>query len=348
MKKVEFLVVGQGLAGTMLAFEMLKKSLSFHIVSSPEKRKASLVAAGMVNPLVFKRLTKSWLADKLVPVMKERYQNLENVLGERLFFEKDILKPLSAQEKQLWQERKFLPEFSSFIREITNEAPVENISDAAGFGIVTHSGYLNLVKFLKLSEDYFRSESLLTEIDFLFQKFEPQCSNFEVGGIVAEKIVFCEGAHLRQNPFFDFVKLKPVKGEVLQIFAPELSEKYILNKGVFVLPVGHHRFKVGSTYEWQDLTEKPTKEGKKSIAERLDNLVSVNYSIENHWAGIRPAIADRRPVLGEHPNYSKLFIFNGLGTKGVMLAPFFAKEMVRYLCSENYQLSEEVQVTRFV
>ncbi len=347
MKPVDFLIVGQGLAGTTLAFEMLKQGLSFHIISSPEKSKASLVAAGMVNPLVFKRLTKSWMVEDLLPVMKETYQKLENILSEQLFFEKDILKPLSEQEKQLWIERKANPEFSKYIKKIFDVSPAKSIVKSEGYGLVTQSGYLNMVRFLTLAQDYFYSKSLLTNANFLFQNIHNKRRFFEVGEIKARKIIVCEGSHLRRNSFFSFIKLNPVKGEVLQIFAPELPEEYILNRGVFVLPVGDHRFKVGSTYEWEDLSVFPTEKGRKSIIDRLERLIDVDYIIENHWAGIRPAISDRRPVLGNHPELERLLIFNGLGTKGVMLAPYFAREMLKFCANPGYHLNREVQVNRF-
>ena len=115
-----------------------------------------------------------------------------------------------------------------------------------------------------------------------------------------------------------------------------------------MLPVGEQFFKVGSTYEWEDLSEQTTQKGKESIIERLENLITTDYSIENHWAGIRPTITDRRPVLGVHPKYPNVFVFNGLGTKGVMLAPYFAKEMCLFLMNGDNGLLSEINVNRFV
>lgn len=348
MKKVEFLIIGQGLAGTMLAFEMLKASISFKIVSSPRKSKTSLVAAGMVNPLVFKRLTKSWMVDDLLPVMKSTYHELEELLKEQFYFEKKILKPLSEQEMELWVERKKNPDFSKYIGNVLTKSPLDEVMPSAGYGFVKSAGYLHLSRFLESAELFFREKALIIDADFNPEDKQLTSPKVEIEGIEAEKLVFCEGYHLMNNPLFQFVKLNPVKGEVLQIYAPSLSEDYILNKKCFVLPVGNHRFKVGSTYEWKDLNEKTTEDGKTSIVERLDNLISADYKIENHWAGVRPAVIDRRPVLGVHPEYKNIFVFNGLGTKGVMLVPWFAKEMLRFVSGVNQGLPEEVDVQRFM
>lgn len=347
MKRVDFLIIGQGLAGTMLAFEMLKAGISFKIVSSPNKSKASIVAAGMVNSLVFKRLTKSWMVDDLLPVMKSTYQELEVLLNTQFYFEKKILKPLSEQEKELWIERKMNPEFTNYIADILDESPIEDLLSSAGYGLVQSAGYLKLSYFLEAAEIFFRERELIIDADFIPEELLNN-TQIEIDGFSAGKIIFCEGYHLTQNSLFQFVKLNPVKGEVIQIYAPNLSEEYILNKKCFVLPLGNHRFKVGSTYDWKDLSEKTTEAGKASIVERLENLISVDYKIESHWAGVRPTVIDRRPVLGVHPEHKNIFVFNGLGTKGVMLAPYFVKEMLAFLGSAKHQLNKEIDVSRFL
>ncbi len=347
MKKVEFFIIGNGLAGTMLAFEMWKNNIDFRIISAPGKSRASEVAAGMINPLVFKRLTKSWLVDDLLPVAKKTYHNLENLLNERFYFEKKILKPLSAQEKELWLERKQNPEFSSYIFSVDDYSPVKNVIPAAGFGQVHSSGYVALSSFLNLADNFFRTKNLIIDATFNVQQMKPETDFFEAEGVKASKVIFCEGAHIRNNPLFRWVKMVPVKGEVLMIHAPSLSGELILNKKVFVLPVGNQRFKVGSTYDWNDLSDKTTESGKLLIIERLENVITCDYTIENQWAGIRPATADRRPVLGVHPLYRNLFVFNGLGTKGVMLAPYFTEEMLSLVMQNNFEVHTEVKVERF-
>lgn len=346
--KVEFVIVGQGLAGTLLAFEMLRNNIDFRILSSPVKSKASLVAAGMVNPLVFKRLTQSWMVGDLLPVMRTTYSELENLLGERFYFEKDILKPLSEDEKLLWQKKQINPDIAKYIVSIDAVSNVMHISKAAGYGRVSGSGYLNMNTFLNLSDKYFRKKNLVIDSTFNFNQLNPADNSYKIENVTADKIVFCEGHHVGGNSFFPYIKMSPTKGEILLIHAPYLSEEFILNKKVFVLPVGNQRFKVGSTYDWKDLSETITENGKASIVERLDNLISVDYIIEEHYAGIRPTVSDRRPILGIHPEHKNISIFNGLGTKGVMLAPYFVKEMIRVLTTDNYFPLKEVRLDRFL
>lgn len=51
--------------------------------------------------------------------------------------------------------------------------------------------------------------------------------------------------------------------------------------------------------------------------------MKIPYNVVEHKAGVRPSVSDRRPVLGPCKDYEQLVVFNGLGTKGVSLAPFF-------------------------
>ncbi|NJK93646.1 MAG: FAD-dependent oxidoreductase [Bacteroidales bacterium] len=119
----------------------------------------------------------------------------------------------------------------------------------------------------------------------------------------------------------------PAKGEILTIHSKELKSDKILMKEIFVLPLGNHNFKVGSTYDWDKLDENPSEEGRKELVSKLDNLLDCSYTITGHCAGIRPAVKDRKPVMGLHPNYKIIGIFNGLGTKGATLAPYFAHQL---------------------
>ncbi|QIA08025.1 NAD(P)/FAD-dependent oxidoreductase [Draconibacterium halophilum] len=345
MKQKEVLIVGQGLAGTVLAFELHFAGVDVCIVNNPQKSAASRVAAGMVNPLVFKRMTKSWMVDELLPVMKKRYRELQELLGERFYFDLPMIKPLSEQETELWQERKADKRFAPFIEIVDESCPIDYLQESHTYGIVKGSGYLNTGRFLDRARHFFQQNKMLIEADFPVDGKGFEDRIFQ--DVEFDKIVFCEGHHLKTHPLFDFIRLQPAKGEVLQIYAPDLSENYIINRRVFVLPIGNHRFKVGSTYEWEDLTDTPTEKGKTSIVERLKDLIHVNYTIEEHWAGVRPTVADRRPVLGKHPQLEHTYVFNGLGTKGVMLVPYFASEMKQLILDNNYRVSDEVNLKRF-
>ncbi|WP_461642889.1 NAD(P)/FAD-dependent oxidoreductase [Labilibaculum euxinus] len=344
----KFLIVGQGIAGSLLAYDMYRAGLNFTIVASPDERAASNVAAGMYNPIVFKRLTKSWMVDDVLPVMTKIYQDLENDLGCRFLFPMDIMKPLADNEKKMWEERMEDASFSDYIVGMESNSIGKGFKDFDFYGQVTNSGYLLLDKLLKKLRKFFKSKGLLVEANFKYKDIGFIDGGITWHGISAETIVFCEGHHAAENPYFKGVGFNPTKGELLEIECEGLSEDYIFNKNLFVMPLGKNRFKIGATYDWKNRNEELTLEARKDLLGRLDNLISLPYTVVNHWAGIRPTVIDRRPVLGTHPFHKHVAIFNGLGTKGVMLAPYFAREMVRFLSVNDYPLAKEVDIRRFL
>jgi len=160
-------------------------------------------------------------------------------------------------------------------------------------------------------------------------------------------VIFCEGYRVLDNPFFKQLPFTHAKGEILTIYAKKLKLDKILSKGIFILPIGNHFFKVGSTYNWNDLDEKPTEHGKNEIVDKLEKIIGTSFEIISHRAGIRPTVIDRRPILGFHPVFANLGILNGLGTKGVSLAPFFANHFVEFL-EDGKPLLPEVDINRFM
>ena len=65
-----------------------------------------------------------------------------------------------------------------------------------------------------------------------------------------------------------------------------------------------------------------------------------------HEAGVRPSSNDRRPILGAHPQQKNIYIFNGLGAKGVMLAPYFAQQLGANITAGK-AIDKEASVERY-
>ena len=126
----------------------------------------------------------------------------------------------------------------------------------------------------------------------------------------------------------------------------DISSEEIINRGIFIIPIGVNRFRIGSTYDNNDLSWNTTESGRKKLEEQMSRLVKVPFRVLNHYAGVRPASADRRPILGEHPVHETICIFNGLGTKGVSLAPYYAGQLTNHLKGSS-ELEKEVNINRY-
>jgi glycine/D-amino acid oxidase-like deaminating enzyme len=121
----------------------------------------------------------------------------------------------------------------------------------------------------------------------------------------------------------------------------------IISRGVYVVPTPTAgEFIVGSTYQHEPFPPAISEEGKAQLLERLARLVNLPAEpVHQDW-GIRPTVTDRRPLLGSHPRAANVIIFNGLGTKGVSLAPYFASRLADWV-DGIAALPDEVNISRF-
>ncbi|MDO9000129.1 MAG: FAD-dependent oxidoreductase [Bacteroidota bacterium] len=345
---IEFIIVGRGLAASVIAHALHQENISFKIIGNESLSNCSKVAAGIWNPIVFKRLTKSWLADEIIPYLNQFYSQVEKKVNKKLITQRALIKPFTEeQEKKLWQKKASL-ELSDFLDDTIYNADSTNLNNCKiinQYGIVKQSGNLDVNEFLKSTNSIF-TESVIDEV-FDYNELKINSDFVSYKNIKTKNIIFCEGYLVKNNPHFNWIKLKPAKGEVLTLVSSDLKLKnQILNRNGFLMDLDNDTFKLGATYEWDDLSEEPTQKGLVELQTKLQQLISCEYTIQSHQAGVRPSSSDRRPIIGPHPAHKNLFIFNGLGTKGVMLAPYFAKKFVNFYLKKE-TLHNDVMVNRF-
>lgn len=343
----DFIIVGRGLAASCLMHAFHKHNISFKVLADPDLSLSSRVAAGIWNPVVFKRLTRSWMAEKFVPSLLKFYGDCEKLLDCKLITQRAIIKPFTEdQEKKLWMKKSEL-ELEGFLDSVICE-PGEGLRQFKipnSYGKVMQSGNLDVNRFLEASAGFFKEQIIHTR--FKHEDLIVTKDFVEYHGDKAKNIIFCEGYLLNQNPYFNWIKLKPAKGETLTIEAEikGLGER-IFNRNGFLMNISGSHYKLGATYEWDDLSDKPTEAGKIELLSKLKQMTDLPFSVIKHEAGIRPSSSDRRPLIGPHPKHKNVHVFNGLGTKGVMLAPYLSENFVNFFL-EKEALLPEVHIKRF-
>lgn len=190
------------------------------------------------------------------------------------------------------------------------------------------AGWVDVVTLLRVSRAYFASKGLLVESEY-----------------TGSQAIFCEGFHGQQNPLWTCLPFLPAKGELMEIASNEPSEQFILNKNGFVLPLGSQHFKVGATYGWKEFTNETTPEALEELTKKLVLMGCTQFELVVQKTGIRPATQDRRPFIGFHPN-KQSGIFNGFGSKGVSLAPYFAKQWTSEILGKT-SVHSEASIRRF-
>ena len=345
----DYLIIGQGLAGTHVAWQALQEGQTPLIVDEPRKGAASGAAGGLVNPVTGRRLTKSWRAAEVIPFAKETYQAQEALLARKFYYPSAIVRLFKdAAQRRQWEEKRMpSPDYAQYRQsEKAPEEVSEAYHDEEGGVVLGPGGYLMPYPFLQAFRKWFVQKGLLTEAPFRYGDLKLYSSHVEWRGLQAKFLISCEGWRVADNPFFGNLPLKPVKGQVLTVDAPKLPGEYVVNKGLWVIPVNANQFRIGATYEPGMEAIEPSEEAYQKLVHQIDQLLKVPYKVVERQFGIRPAMKDGMPVVGWHKGYPRIGILNGLGSKGVMQAPYLARQLLTQPAEEG--ILNEMNVNRYL
>ena len=340
MKKVKYVVVGQGLAGTAISMRLRKKGISHLVIDDAEYSLSSKVAAGLINPIVLKRLSLVADAGVFLPAADVFYKEFETLTGVKTHFNvplKHIFNDIA--EVNHWQEKMGDARFYDHLGEPEVSAN-ENIKAPFGVAPVKTASWLNTRLYLDSYAKFLESEGLLvkTQLSDLNQ------DSINALGVEYEELILCVGFKMPKSTPELKDLFRPTKGEVLTIYSEELPQDYIVHKKIFILPYGEHMYKVGSTYNWNELDHRPSAQAKEELLEALENMFGANYEVVEHEAGVRPNTKDRKPLMG---TFKGMHIFNGLGSRGALMAPYLSQVMVNYLL-EQKPIPQKWDLKRFI
>lgn len=346
MKQVDYIVVGIGIAGISFC-EQLKANNKTFVVFDNASQQSSTVAGGLYNPVVLKRFTSVWKSQEQLDLALPMYAGIEKELHVKLDYKTPVYRKFASLEEQNdWFAASDKLLLSNFLSTdiIKNN---NNFIDAPfGFGKVLKTGRIDVKTMIEAYKADLRKKELLHENPFNYNALELSSKHVSYTSIKATNIVFAEGYGVKQNPYFKDLPLVPAKGELLIIHAPELKIDYVLKAGVFLIPLGDDTYIVGATYEWKDLSHDVTDSAKEQLLVKLKKLINCSFKVADQVTGIRPTVKDRRPLVGCHNTYSNLFVLNGLGTRGVMIGPYVAKQLYDFVENKT-PLEKEIDIKRF-
>lgn len=344
--KFDIIISGQGLAGSVLAYTLIKRNFSVLVINNEHYKSATSVAAGLFNPVTGKKMSLTWKAKILFPFLLNFYRQAETDTGRHFLIERPVFRPFPTEhEKNIWIEGSG-NEAQEFVDVLPPGKFSDLISDEFG-GIQTkYSGNLLSRDFLSAIQSWLEARSAYLNGSIDPAEINPDADFIRWGDITAKKIIFCEGYHGKNNPWFRWLPFAPVKGEIADIEAKGLNPDVILNKHMFIVPSSSSSARIGATYCWDFDDEEPREEGKRELEDKLGKFLKKSFTITDIKAGVRPSSADRKPFVGLHPVYQTIGIFNGLGTKGISLAPYFAAQYADFLEGKG-KIDEEVNISRF-
>lgn len=344
--KVDFIVIGNGLAGISFS-EQLRVHKKTFVVFDNASQQSSTVAGGLYNPVVLKRFTPVWKSKEQLQRALDMYTALESKFNIKIDYKIPVLRKfVSSEEQNDWfsaSDKSMLSEFLS-----TNLVKNHNASIDAPFGLgeVLQTGRIDVFTLIETYKSYLLKERGFFETEFLYDELKILKDGFQYFDIKSKYIVFTEGYGIKKNKFFKDLPIVGTKGELLTIHAPDLKLDYVLKSAVFIIPLGNDLYKIGATYNWSDKNNNVTQEAKEELLSRLNGLIKCSYKVVDQVAGIRPTVKDRRPIVGQHARHKNMFILNGLGTRGVMMGPYVAKQLFD-LIENGIPIDAEIDLKRF-
>ncbi|WP_296149885.1 FAD-dependent oxidoreductase [uncultured Flavobacterium sp.] len=343
---IDYLIVGSGLAGIAFAETALENKKSI-LVFDNNSQQSSKVAGGLYNPVILKRFSEVWEAQEQISLLNSFYSKLEKKLDAKFDFKIPIYRKLfSVEEQNNWFIATDKIGLAPFLSSKLVAKKYDGIDSPFNYGEVLQTGYVDTEKLLTNYHQFLENENLLLREEFDYSLLEINSDFVQYKNIKAKNIIFAEGFGMMANPYFSKLPLDGTKGELLIIKVANLNLDVVIKTSVFILPLENDLYKVGATYNWKDKTNLPTEEGRQELLENLKEILNCDFEIIEHLAGVRPTVKDRRPMIGTHPNHKRIHLLNGLGTRGVMLAPAMAKALFENLEFEK-PLDKTIDIKRF-
>lgn len=341
MKHVDYILVGGGISGAVLSYTLMKYGASVQLFDMPKENKSSKVAAGLWNPVVLKRLKKVWKADEMMEELAEVYPAIEAWTGDQFFDPVPIRRVFhNAGEQNDWMGLSSSPAFSPYLNDQIQPLP-QGIIGGFESGMMKQTGRLQVVKFMESVHRKLQETGNFSAEKFLWSDLERDVEGVSYKNLRAHAVISCEGTQLalgesglQQGGF------APVKGEVLHVKLDKDLGNECIHQGHFMLGEGEQRATVGATYAWDGFHDGPTAQKREELEEHVNKVYDGAFRVEDHLSGVRPATKDRRPMVGPHGELDHTYVFGGMGSRAVLMAPFLARVLAEHFMWDGPLLEE--------
>jgi glycine/D-amino acid oxidase-like deaminating enzyme len=346
-RHTRFLIVGQGLCGSWLSWYLRQAGADFLVMDDNRNSTASKMASGIINPVTGRRFVTTWMAETLLPFCTEAYAQAGEFFQQAFITECPVLDFFPTAQMRVAFASRTTEADNEFLRLGEEDARWrQHVNFELGYGSINPVYQVMVNEFLTAQRQLLLHEDKLVEDIFDPAALEIKPNGILYKGITAEKIIFCNGVAAAQSPWFNLLPFAFNKGELLLVAIKDLPRHFIYKQGMSIVPFDNELFWVGSTYEWEFENDQPTEAFRDKATAWLRHFVKAPFEVAGHYAALRPATIERRPFAGLHPVHKALGILNGMGTKGVSLAPYFGRQLALHL-TQGAPVQPDVDVKRF-
>jgi glycine/D-amino acid oxidase-like deaminating enzyme len=342
----DVLIIGGGIAGTTLAWQWHLQGKSIHWIAD-DVVSSSHVAAGVFNPIVLKRFSPVWKAEEQLEALFPFYTQVQKYVESQIIHVLPVWRRFhDEKERKTWIRKSVREDLDNLMLTDPEDTSLEGIEAENGFGVVNQTGWLDTSAYMESSMAYFKSRNEFSKEMFEYSQLQVSEGEVSYGGVKAKAILFAEGNHLPKNPWFNDLPMQGNKGEILIIKCPGLKLEQIIKSSVFLMPYQEDLFWAGATYDRDYNDETPTADARNFLISKLETFLKLPYQIIEHKSGIRPTTEDRRPFVGNHPEYKNLYVFNGMGSRASLVAPWASKLLFDKIYN-GLELPADMDIARF-
>lgn len=343
MKNVDYIIVGDGYAGLFFAHQLIKNGKSF-VIYSEGRKSASQVSAGIINPVVLKKFTTFWKAQEQIDFLKITLDEIKSYTDKNYLIKAPIHRIFHDEnEQKLWLKKSENEDLSDFLDK--NFDRLEGVKNEFKTGKVNQSARLDVNGFFEGLFSYFKKNELIEEEKFDYAKLDAQNSSYK--DYQFKNVVFCEGMGVKENPYFSDIAVNPNKGHHIKVkLSVSLPENITVKKKHFLFPTDNGTYFYGGTYDREQLHHHIDDSAVEQLVNGLSEIYPYDFEVKEVNFGFRPTVKDRRPIIGRHEEYKNLYVFNGLGARGILNGCYFSHSLYRFI-EENIPLHEEISLNRF-
>lgn len=343
MKKVDYIIVGDGYAALFFAHQLTKNNHSF-VIFSDGRKSASVVSAGIINPVVLKKFTTFWLAQEQLDFLKYTITEIEKYTGRNYLIDSSIHRIFHDEnEQKLWRKKSQAEELSAFLDD--NFKHLEGVKNDFNSGMVNKSARLDVLGFFKDLQIYHEEKNQMVKEKFFYDLVNTENSTYK--DLTFKKIVFCEGMGVKENPYFCNLPVIPNKGHQIRVKLSEpIGNNITIKKKHFLFPLHNGLHFYGGTYDREQLHQHIDQSAVEQLQKGLSEFYLQDFDVMEVHFGFRPTVKDRRPIIGRHRDHHNLYVFNGLGARGILNGCYFSKTLYDHI-ENDVALPEEVAIDRF-
>lgn len=343
MKNVDYIIVGDGYTGLFLAHQLIKNNKSF-VIFSEGRKSASQVSAGIINPVVLKKITTFWKAQEQIDFLKESLEEIKSYTGENYLINAPIHRIFHDENEQnLWLKKSTNEDLTQFLDQKFDRLNV--VKNDFLTGKVNQSARLNVSGFFAGLFGFFEKNGHLVKEKFDYTKLDPSGSTYK--DFTFKHVIFCEGMGVKDNPYFSEIAVNPNKGHHIKVkLSQPIPENITIKKKHFLFPTGNGLYFYGGTYDREQLHHHIDESAVTQLVNGLSEFYPYDFEVEEVNFGFRPTVKDRRPIIGRHETFNNLYVFNGLGARGILNGCYFSRDLIRFI-EEDIPLHKEISLSRF-